>query len=131
MLAFAISIVIFASPHQDVRLGWLPWSNRTIGFWLFGSGLTGIALVILACARKVRFLLTIFALATAVLLRADSFSAPGVLAILRNCGELCGLHSAPSQRLSVRSERRGNRRNPLIGIGPQLDIASLFPGGTG
>ncbi len=68
LLSLAMSAVIFASPHQTLHLGWLPWADESLGAWLAGLGVLGLLLVILAFAGRLRFLLTLFALAAVVIL---------------------------------------------------------------
>jgi hypothetical protein len=73
LLSLAMSAVIFASPHQVVHLGWLPWTDESLGAWLAGLGVLGLLLAMLAVAGRLRFLLTLFALAALVILTRGLF----------------------------------------------------------
>ena len=73
LAAIALSILIFASPHQDIRLEWLPWSDHSIAAWLISLGVLGIVSVILAVAGRVRLLLFLFAIAVFVILLKGLF----------------------------------------------------------
>jgi len=68
LAAIAMSAVMFSSPHQTVRIGWLPWPQETLGDWLAGLGVLGLILVILAMAGRARILLTLFALGACLLI---------------------------------------------------------------
>jgi hypothetical protein len=73
LMSLAMSAVLFASPHQTLRLGWLPWAEESLGAWLAGMGVLGLLLVVLAAAGRLRILLTLFALAALVLLTRGLF----------------------------------------------------------
>jgi len=73
LLSLAMSAVIFASPHQTVHLGWLPWADESLGAWLAAMGVLGLLLVVLAFAGRLRFLLTLFALAAFVIITRGLF----------------------------------------------------------
>jgi len=66
LMALAMSALIAASPNQTIKLEWLPWPAETLGAWLAGAGLLGLLLV--ALARRVPVLLTLFALGVVVVL---------------------------------------------------------------
>jgi small-conductance mechanosensitive channel len=73
LAALAMSILIFASPHQDIRLGWLPWPDDSIAVWLMSLGVLGIVLVVLAATGRVRLLLFLFAITVFVILLKGLF----------------------------------------------------------
>lgn len=73
LLSLALSAVIFASPHQTLHLGWLPWPDETLGAWLAGLGILGLLLVMLAAAGRLRFLFTIYVLAALVIIPKGLF----------------------------------------------------------
>jgi hypothetical protein len=73
LCALAFSAVILASPHEQVRLGWLPWTGETLGAALAVFGVLGLLILILALAGRGRFLLTLFALASLVLVARGMF----------------------------------------------------------
>ena len=91
LMALAMSAVIAASPHQTIKIGWLPWTPETLGAWLAGAGLLGLLFV--ALARKLPVLVSLFSLgALVVLVRGlflSSYSFDG-LAELQNACYLAG-----------------------------------------
>lgn len=70
LAALAFSAVILGSPHQSVRVGWLPWvaeaPGETLGACMAVFGVTGLVTVFLALSGRARILLTLFVLATLV-----------------------------------------------------------------
>jgi hypothetical protein len=72
-LSLALSAVLYSSPHQTIRLEWLPWPNETLAAWLAGMGILGLLSVILAAAGRLRFLLTLFALAVLIVITRGLF----------------------------------------------------------
>jgi hypothetical protein len=68
--ALAFSAVILGSPHEGVRLGWLPWvaeaPGETVGACMAVLGVTGLLSVFLAASGRARFLLVLFTLAALV-----------------------------------------------------------------
>ena len=87
LMALAMSAVIVASPHQTIRIGWLPWTPETLGAWLADTGLLGLLFV--AMARKIPVLVSLFALAALVLLVRglflSSYSFEGVTELQNAC----------------------------------------------
>ena len=76
LAALVLSAIIVASPHEDVRLGWLPWQGEALGAALAVFGLAALILVFLAIVGRARILLTIFALVVLVgVTRGFFFSA--------------------------------------------------------
>jgi hypothetical protein len=73
LAALAFSAVIVASPHEDVRLGWLPWTGETLGAVLAVFGLAGLVFVLLALLGRARILLLLFALAGLVVVTRGLF----------------------------------------------------------
>jgi len=73
LVALALSAVILASPHRQVRIGWLPWSDEALGAALAVFGLTGLILVFLAVIGRARILLMIFALAAFIVIARGFF----------------------------------------------------------
>jgi hypothetical protein len=66
LFALAFSAVILASPHEQVRVGWLPWTGEALGVALAAFGLLGLAILIPALTGRARFPLTLFTLACLV-----------------------------------------------------------------
>jgi hypothetical protein len=73
LAALAFSAVILASPHQNIRLGWLPWTGETLGAWLAVVGLVGLLCLLLALAGRARFLLALFSLTVFVVVTRGLF----------------------------------------------------------
>lgn len=76
MAALAMSAIILASPHDTFRLGWLPWADARLGDWLAGFGVLGVALVVLACAGRLRWLLTFYSVAVVYTIVRGLFFSP-------------------------------------------------------
>ena len=75
-VALALSAVIVASPHNRVRIGWLPWEGESLGAVLAVFGLVGLILVFLAVIGRARILLTFFALISLLILIRGFFFTP-------------------------------------------------------
>jgi hypothetical protein len=76
LAALVFSAVILASPHDGVRLGWLPWVGEASGAYAAVFGVAGLVAVFLAISGRARFLLTLFTLgALIVATRGLFFSA--------------------------------------------------------
>ena len=73
LFALALSAVILMSPHQQTRLGWLPWTGDTLGAALAVFGLTGLILLFLAILGRARLLLMLFVLAALVIVTRGFF----------------------------------------------------------
>ena len=73
LAALALSAVMAASPHDDVRLGWLPWKGEALGAALAVFGLAALILVCLSIVGRARILLMLFALAALVLVTRGFF----------------------------------------------------------
>ena len=72
--ALVMSAIILASPHHTITIGWLPWPGDQLGDWLAGFGVLGVALVVLACAGRLRWLLTFYSAAAAYIIVKGLFS---------------------------------------------------------
>ncbi len=72
-MALAVASVTVLSGDLDLKLGWLPWDSKHVTAWLFGFGIVGLLLVLLAIAGRLRILLFLFALAVVVLLAKGFF----------------------------------------------------------
>lgn len=72
-MALAVVSVTVLSGDLDLKLGWLPWDAKHAIAWLFGFGIVGLFLVLLAIAGRLRILLFLFALAVVVLLAKGFF----------------------------------------------------------
>jgi hypothetical protein len=66
--ALAMSAIIASSASRRVSVGWLPWSNDALGGWLACIGIGGIAVVLLAVAGRLQWLMTLFAAAVAAII---------------------------------------------------------------
>jgi hypothetical protein len=73
LAALALSAIIVASPHDAVRLGWLPWQGEALGAALAVFGLAALILVFLALLGRAGILLMLFALASLVLITRGFF----------------------------------------------------------
>lgn len=73
LAALGVSAVIVGSPHETVRVGWLPWEGESLGAALAIFGIAGLILVFLAVLGRARLLLTLFALATLILVARGFF----------------------------------------------------------
>jgi hypothetical protein len=76
-MAIAVAAVTVLSGDLDLKLGWLPWDAKTITAWLFGFGVLGLLLILLAIAGRLRILLFLLALAVFVLLVKGFFYGLG------------------------------------------------------
>jgi len=76
LVALAMSAVIVASPHDRVKIGWLPWEGESLGAVLAVFGLVGIILVFLAVIGRARILLMFFALISLLILARGFFFTP-------------------------------------------------------
>ena len=72
-MALAVASVTVLSGDLDLKLGWLPWDAKNLVTWLFGFGILGLLLILLAVAGRLRFLLFLFALIVFVLLLKGFF----------------------------------------------------------
>lgn len=68
LAALALSAVIVGSPHDRVKIGWLPWDGESLGAVLAVFGLVGMILVFLAVIGRARILLMLFALISLLIL---------------------------------------------------------------
>ncbi len=73
IVALGLSAVIVGSPHETVRLGWLPWEGEALGAALAIFGIAGLILVFLAAIGRARILLMFFALASLILVARGFF----------------------------------------------------------
>ncbi len=73
LAALAFSAVVIGSPHQQVTVGWLPWTGEALGAWLAVIAIAGLLTVVLAAAGRARILLTLFALGVFVLITRGLF----------------------------------------------------------
>ena len=71
--ALVLSGIIVASPHAEVRLGWLPWNGEALGASLAVFGLAALILVFLAILGRARILLMFFALVVLILITRGFF----------------------------------------------------------
>lgn len=76
LAALAMSAVILQTPDHAVRIGWLPWQDDVLGSWLAGLGVAGIAVVLLAFAGRLRWLLVGFAMCVLFLVARGLFFGP-------------------------------------------------------
>ena len=76
-MAIAVAAVTVLSGDLNLKLGWLPWDAKNDTAWLFGFGVLGFLLILLAIAGKLRILLFVFALAVFVLLAKGFFYGLG------------------------------------------------------
>ncbi len=76
LLALALSAIILASPHQEIRLGWLPWTGETLGAVLAVYGVAGLLILVLAATGRVRIILTLFALTGLIVVARGLFFTP-------------------------------------------------------
>lgn len=76
LAALAMSAVILQAPDHAVRIGWLPWKDDVLGAWLAGLGVAGVAVVLLALAGRLRWLLVGFALWVLFLMARGLFFGP-------------------------------------------------------
>lgn len=76
LAALAFSAVILGSPHEQIRLGWLPWTGEALGAVLAVFGVLGLAILVLAATGRARFLLTLFALTGLVVITRGLFFSP-------------------------------------------------------
>lgn len=76
-MAIAVVAVTVLSGDLDLKLGWLPWDSKNVTAWLFGFGLLGLFLILLAVAGRLRILLFLFALGVFVLLVKGFFYGLG------------------------------------------------------
>jgi FtsH-binding integral membrane protein len=67
LFLLAISVVAIAS-GQTLHLGMLPWTGRSLTWWLFFSGLGGLIFVILAIRQTARGLFFLWSLAVLVMM---------------------------------------------------------------
>lgn len=118
LMALAFSALIVASPHEEVRLGWLPWTGEALGAWLAVFGLAGLLSVVLAVAGRARILLTVYALAVFVIVTRGLFftawrfdgAADAKNALWLGGGLLLAfLGSVPVGRRNARAYRAGSR----------------------
>lgn len=63
LFLLGLSLVAMASSSHTLNLGMLPWKGATLTYWLFGAGVLGVLLVLLALMGKLRFLFLPYALA--------------------------------------------------------------------
>jgi len=73
LVALALSAVIVASPHDRVKIAWLPWEGESLGAVLAVFGLVGLILVFLAVIGRARILLMLFALISLLILTRGFF----------------------------------------------------------
>ena len=73
LVALAMSAVIVASPHDRVKIAWLPWEGESLGAVLAVFGLVGLILVFLAVIGRARILLMLFALISLLILTRGFF----------------------------------------------------------
>jgi len=76
LAALAMSAVILQTPDHAVRIGWLTWTYDVLGSWLAGLGVAGVAVVLLALAGRLRWLLVGFALWVLFLVARGLFFGP-------------------------------------------------------
>ncbi len=71
--ALAMSALILMTPNHTIRIGWLPWTGEELGSRLAALGVAGIAVVLLALAGRLRWLLVLFSLVVLVLVAKGLF----------------------------------------------------------
>lgn len=76
LAALAMSAVILQTPDHAVRIGWLTRTDDVLGSWLAGLGVAGVAVVLLALAGRLRWLLVGFALWVLFLVARGLFFGP-------------------------------------------------------
>ncbi len=76
-MAIALASVTVLSGDLNLKLGWLPWDSKSSTSWLFGFGILGLFLILLAIAGRLRILFFLFALAVVVLLVKGFFYGLG------------------------------------------------------
>jgi hypothetical protein len=117
LFALAFSAVLLASPHEQIRMGWLPWSGEALGAAMAVFGLLGMLVLILAANGRTRLPLTMFALAGLAIVARGMFFSPwrfdgavqarnGILFVLALFAAFLG--SFPARR-GRGSEFRGTR----------------------
>ena len=68
LLAIGVAAVAAASGNSSLHLAWLPFNAESAGSWLIALGLAGLLSVVLAAAGVLRWLLLLFAIASAAIL---------------------------------------------------------------
>ena len=71
-----MSAIMLASPNHTIRIGWLPWSDALLGDWLAAFGVVGVALVVLAIAGRLRWLLVLYSAAVLYVVVKGLFFSP-------------------------------------------------------
>lgn len=72
-MALAVASVTVLSGDLNLKLGWLPWDPKNLVAWLFGFGILGMLLILLAIAGRLRILLFLFAFFVFLLLGKGFF----------------------------------------------------------
>jgi len=63
VLLLGVALVALLSRSHTLRLEMLPWTGRTLTYWLLGSALFGLLSIVFAWIGKGRFLFLLYALA--------------------------------------------------------------------
>lgn len=68
LMAIGIGMVTLISSHQNLQIGWLPWTGKALPVWIMALGAIGLLSVLMAIFGTLRILLFLFSLFVLVLL---------------------------------------------------------------